>query len=140
MTREIEKILDITPEEKKEKKTPVVINKDDTDDIDINSDFEEAKNNTLVALDMLKMTAEKVKDIAFESEDMKSFDVLNTTLRTLLDGSEKLMDIHRKKHDAIKRKRSVQEVNLKQENINIENAVFTGTTADLLKKLKKNDN
>ena len=63
----------------------------------------------------------------------EAFEVFGQLLKNMTDAQEKLMDLHQKKN-RLKSDSERQEVTKAQ---NVTNALFVGSTADLLKLVKK---
>ena len=72
-------------------------------------------------------------EIAKESESPRAFEVFGQLLKNMTDTQEKLMELHRKKQ-IIENDGERQEVTKAQ---NVTNALFVGSTAELLKLVKK---
>lgn len=143
MAKDIDEILDIEPYEvtRQEKKTEIIpAQKEDEKDKEFEKDFIEAKQSILQMMDMSKDVSEKLYGMAVESEDTRAYDSLERHIKNVMHGADKLMDLYRKKYDAENKK---TEVKMTQDNsvqtVNIENAVITGSTKDILKKLKNKD-
>ena len=66
-------------------------------------------------------------------ESPRAFEVFGQLLKNMTDAQEKLMDLHQKKN-RLKSDSERQEVTKAQ---NVTNALFVGSTADLLKLVKK---
>ena len=72
-----------------------------------------------------------ILDVARESQHPRAYEVAANMIKNLSDVTEKLM-ILQKQQQELKPK----EQQATQTNINVDKAVFVGSTADLLKKLK----
>ena len=79
---------------------------------------------------------EELLDIAKSEESPRAFEVFGQLLKNMTDAQEKLMDLHQKKN-RLKSESERQEVTKAQ---NVTNALFVGSTADLLKLVKKEAN
>ena len=77
---------------------------------------------------------DNMTELAKESESPRAYEVLATLIKTVSESTKDLYDLHKKKKDLLEDKTRPTE------NINVEKAVFVGTTADLLSKIKSRDN
>lgn len=148
--REIEKILDLPSEDivdvKREIITspriehPIVKEEPDQELADIQDDVNEARENIKNLITIGTNAAEHLAQIASEKEDSKSFEALATMIKTVVSSSEALIDIQKKKIEAKSKKQGATNLNQTNQTINVNNAVFAGTTKDLIGSLKKNGN
>lgn len=120
-----------------------VITEPDKDEIQVEADFDRARHNILDALTTAKEAVEFMFVIAKDKEDAKSFDSLNGLLKNITDSSKQLVDLYNTKQQFKERKAksgprgAIEE---KGGDVNINNAIFTGTPAELkefIKNLKK---
>jgi gas vesicle protein len=76
---------------------------------------------------------EGISDLAKESESPRAYEVMATLMKTVADTTKDLFELQKKNKDLQKddKKRPQDE-----ERLNIERAVFVGSTADLLKQIK----
>jgi hypothetical protein len=106
---------------------------DDGDDAKIRQDFEEATANMKDALEWAREAAEKVLAIANDSEDDKDFTALNGLLKTIIDGSEKQVQIYTRKMEYFEKKRKTYAPDAPTNNgVYIDKAVFSGTLDQLV--------
>jgi len=121
----------------------IVAAEPDRDEIQIESDFDRARHNILDALTTAKEAVEHMFVIAKDKEDAKSFDSLNGLLKNIADSSKQLVDLYNTKQQFKERKakshpRAIADE--KRGDVNINNAIFTGTPAELktfIENLKK---
>lgn len=74
--------------------------------------------------------------LATSSEHPRSYEVLATLMKTVADTTRDLYDLQKKTKDlAAPRPEEAQG----QGNINVDKAVFVGTTSDILKQIKNNN-
>ncbi|AOO18374.1 terminase small subunit [Cyanophage S-RIM12_Sn_31_0910] len=101
-----------------------------TDSPDIKQDYE----TTRAALHMLVMKGQEavdgILDVARASDHPRAYEVAATTIKSVADTADKLIDLQKKMKelDADEKKSSPSTVN---------NTMFIGSTADLQKMLKK---
>ena len=108
---------------------PVVVNEDDTKD----NDFQYARENLYDIIENGRDAMGELLEIAKAEESPRAFEVFGQLLKNMTDTQGTLMELHQKKQkleDAGDR----QEVTKAQ---NVTNALFVGSTADLLKLVKK---
>ena len=104
-------------------------------DIDLKDDYEKTRD-TIDSL--IAKGTEAIDDmlaIARESEKARDFEVVGGMIKTVVDASKELLDIQKKMRDITGKKE-----NLGSSTTNIKQAVFVGSTDDLLKardQLKK---
>jgi len=110
---------------------PVVINGDVDDTKD--TDFQYARENLYDIIEKGRDAMEELLEIAKAEESPRAFEVFGQLLKSMTDSQETLMDLHQKKQK-LENAGDRQEVTQAQ---NITNALFVGSTADLLKLVKK---
>ena len=108
---------------------PVVINGDETKD----NDFQYARENLYDIIEKGRDAMEELLEIAKAEESPRAFEVFGQLLKSMSDSQETLMDLHQKKQK-LENAGNGQEVAKAQ---NVTNALFVGSTADLLKLVKK---
>ena len=103
------------------------------------TDFRYARENMYHIIERGRDAMDELLDIAKAEESPRAFEVFGQLLKNMTDTQEKLMELHRKKQ-IIENDGERQEVNRAQ---NVTNALFVGSTAELLKlvkqETKKND-
>ena len=81
---------------------------------------------------------ETLTDLAKDSESPRAYEVLATMLRTVADTTKDLYDLQKKAKELKITSEPGKKV-LDNGSVNIDKAVFVGTTTELLKSLKEND-
>jgi hypothetical protein len=120
----------VPPPEKKEE--PVVLEKDAQEDYDLSRNiFHNLINtgNTAIV---------GIGDLARLSDSPRAYEVLATLIRTVADTTKDLYDLQKKTKE-LKQFNAPGKKVLDTGEINIDKAVFVGTTTDLLDRLKKQD-
>ena len=130
----IEKHLDLVENNKEilntnENSPPAVINGDGDKD----SDFQYARENMYHIIERGRDAMDELLEIAKAEESPRAFEVFGQLLKNMTDSQEKLMELHQKKQK-IENDGERQEVTKAQ---NVTNALFVGSTAELLKLVKK---
>ena len=134
----IEKHLDLVDETKDVLNTigtvtPSVIIESQAEDEKANSDFQYARENMYDVIEKGRDAMEELLDIAKSEESPRAFEVFGQLLKNMTDAQEKLMDLHHKKNQ-LNSDNERQEVTKAQ---NVTNALFIGSTAELLKLVKQ---
>ena len=106
-----------------------VANNDDNE----NNDFQYARENLYHIIERGRDAMDELLEIAKSEESPRAFEVFGQLLKNMTDSQEKLMELHQKKQK-LENDGERQEVTKAQ---NVTNALFVGSTADLLKLVKK---
>ena len=106
-----------------------VANNDDNE----NNDFQYARENLYHIIERGRDAMDELLEIAKAEESPRAFEVFGQLLKNMTDSQEKLMELHQKKQK-LENDGDRQEVTRAQ---NVTNALFVGSTADLLKLVKK---
>lgn len=101
---------------------------------DAESDYELARRTFRNLIEQGNLAMEDMKNLARESESPRAYEVFSTMMKTISETTKDLYDLHKKTKD-------LKEINNKTSKsddgtINVEKAVFVGTTAELLKRVK----
>ena len=130
--KRIEKHLDLVEHNKEHyiepKILPVTINGEEKD-----TDFRYARENMYHIIERGRDAMDELLEIAKAEESPRAFEVFGQLLKNMTDTQEKLLELHRKKQ-IIENDGERQEVTKAQ---NVTNALFVGSTAELLKLVKK---
>jgi hypothetical protein len=78
---------------------------------------------------------EGIADLAQQSESPRAYEVMATLMKTVADTTKDLFDLQKRKKDLA----GGNEKKLDETAITIDKAVFVGTTAELLRKVKGNE-
>ena len=130
----IEKHLDLVDENNKEilntsEILPATINGEG----DKNTDFQYARENMYHIIERGRDAMDELLEIAKAEESPRAFEVFGQLLKNMTESQEKLMELHQKKQK-LESDGDRQEVTRAQ---NVTNALFVGSTAELLKLVKK---
>jgi hypothetical protein len=105
-------------------------------------DQEDQKNDYLLArktfrelIDKGNGAIEGISDLAIQSESPRAYEVMATLMKTVADTTNQLFDLQKRKKDLV----GGTEKKLDETAITIDKAVFVGTTAELLRKVKSNE-
>jgi hypothetical protein len=105
-------------------------------------DQEDQKNDYVLArrtfrdlIDKGNDAIEGISDLAKQSESPRAYEVMATLMKTVAETTKDLFDLQKRKKDLA----GGNEKKLDETAITIDKAVFVGTTAELLKKVKGNE-
>ena len=124
----IDEILEITslvptPEMAPEPPARIIPKTGKDDDIDYNY----ARENYYNLIERNQDAVEEMLEIAKQSEHPRAFEVVGQLIKSGLDANKELMALHKTKKEL-----SIE----KNSSVNVNNAVFVGSTAELQKLLK----
>ena len=127
----LSEIFDIEPMEQPEvlpavKPTTEVIASDE-----VETDAALARKNIKGLLDKGGAAIDNLLLVAQESEHPRAYEVAANFIKTLSDLNKDLLEIQ-------KQKQSLRPVEINNQSINVEKAVFVGSTAELLKQIREN--
>ena len=111
-------VVGITPEQKPDRL------KDD-----IEKDYEYTRGNLYSIIEKGQEAINGILELAQESEMPRAYEVAGQLIKSVSDATDKLMDLQKKLKD-------VEEENTKTTNVT-NNALFVGSTADLAKLIKQ---
>ena len=126
LNEKLSEALEIQPLEIKQS-IEIVEVKDVVDD-----DAEFARQNIRDVIVKGNDAASHIVEIAKQSEHPRAFEVAAGMLKNLSDMNKDLLEIQKRKQDL------QPKVTNNTQNLNIDKAVFVGSTAELLKQLKEN--
>ena len=132
----IEKHLDLVEHNKKyntEVETTILPATIDINGEEKETDFRYARENMYHIIERGRDAMEELLEIAKAEESPRAFEVFGQLLKNMTDTQEKLMELHQKKQK-LENDGERQEVTKAQ---NVTNALFVGSTAELLKLVKK---
>ena len=128
LNKNLSEIFDVEPiEEKTIEVLPAVID-DNTNQID--SDAEFARTNMRTLIDNGNKALTELSAVANQSESPRAYEVLATMMKNLADMNKDLLELQKRRRE-LQPKESTQ-------NVNIDKAVFVGSTAELVKMIKSN--
>jgi hypothetical protein len=127
----LSEIFDIEPMKQTEvlpavKPTTEVVASDE-----IETDAALARKNIKGLLDKGGAAIDNLLLVAQESEHPRAYEVAANFIKTLGDLNKDLLEIQ-------KQKQSLRPVEINNQSINVEKAVFVGSTAELLKQIREN--
>ena len=107
-----------------------VMNEITSTDNDIDDDYKYARENLKEIIDSAQQSIADLASIASTSESPRAYEVLSTMMKTIVDANKDLLDIHK----SVKKLKEDTDSAPK----NVTNALFVGSTSDLMKAIKDN--
>jgi gas vesicle protein len=107
-----------------------VMNEIPSTDNDIDDDYKYARENLKEIIDSAQQSIADLASIASTSESPRAYEVLSTMMKTIVDANHGLLDIHK----SVKKLKEDTDSAPK----NVTNALFVGSTSDLMKAIKDN--
>ena len=120
-------IFDVEPIKGEEKTILLPVTVEASDPINADADF--ARNNIRELVTQGNQAVDELMLIARDGQHPRAFEVLSGLMKNLADMNKDLLEIHKRKKDLVPKAES-------QNNLNIDKAVFVGSTAELVKMLK----
>jgi gas vesicle protein len=108
-----------------------VMNETPSTDNDIDDDYKYARENLKEIIDSAQQSIADLASIASTSESPRAYEVLSTMMKTIVDANKDLLDIH-------KSVKKLKEDNNTSAPKNVTNALFVGSTSDLMNLIKDN--
>jgi len=103
---------------------------------DQQADYALARKTFRALIDKGNNAIEDLTDLAKQSESPRAYEVLSTLMKTVSDTTKDLYDLQKKTKELNKEDKSRPQ---DEQRITVEKAVFIGSTAELLKQVKNND-
>ena len=107
---------------------PAVI--EEVSSTDTETDFEFARNNMKELIKKGNQAVDNILEVAKATDHPRAFEVVATLINSVAAMNKDLMDIRKKKQDLTGEKKTQQ--------INVDKAVFVGSTTDLIRQIKEN--
>lgn len=101
---------------------------------DIKADYNLSRKTFRDLINKGNAAMESLTDLAKESESPRAYEVLATMMKTVADTTKDLYDLQKKTKDLKGEKKE------DAPSVTVEKAVFVGTTAELLQKVKEKKN
>lgn len=137
MNHEVDESLSNIFSPVKEKRAPVLINQtpEVQKDYQAEADLEYVRANLYDLMGNGTEAISQMMQLAKESQHPRTYEVLSNFIKNMGDVSDKLIQLHKSKKEL-----TATEEKHQAAGINVEQAVFVGSTADLLKKIKSDGN
>jgi len=105
-----------------------VMNETPSTDNDVDDDYKYARENLKEIIDSAQQSIADLASIASTSESPRAYEVLSTMMKTIVEANHGLLDIHK----SVKKLKEDTDSAPK----NVTNALFVGSTSDLMKAIK----
>ena len=137
MNHEVDESLSNIFSPVEEKRSPVLINQapDTPKDYQAEADVEYVRANLYDLMGNGSEAINQMMQLAKESQHPRTYEVLSNFIKNMGDVGDKLIQLHKSKKEL-----TATEEKKAPAGINVEQAVFVGSTADLLKKIKSDGN
>jgi hypothetical protein len=99
-------------------------------------DFTFARSNIRNLIRQGTGAVDNILEVARESEHPRAYEVVSTLIKTMAEMNKDLIDIQKKKKEMIGGSAKSQD----NQTINVDKAVFVGSTTDLIKQMKEKKN
>jgi len=126
----LSEIFDIEPIQKVESLPVVTTSTEVVVGDEVETDAALARKNIKSLLDKGSNAIDNLLLVAQESEHPRAYEVAANFIKTLADLNKDLLDVQKKKSDL--------RPQVATQSINVEKAVFVGSTAELLKQIREN--
>jgi hypothetical protein len=103
---------------------------------DAAADYELARQTLMALMQEGIKAVEDARSVASSNENPMSFQAVATLIKAVGDTTKELFDIHRKTKQLKEIPQDPNKKILDDGNVNIDKAVFVGTTSDLMDKIK----
>jgi hypothetical protein len=130
----IEHEQEILPPVKKQEVAVAPVPTEDQEDQ--KDDYKLARTTFRDLIDKGNNAIEGISDLAKQSESPRAYEVMATLMKTVADTTKDLFDLQKRKKELA----GGTEKKLDETAVNVERAIFVGTTAELLKRVKNNEN
>ena len=129
LNQNLSEIFDVEPiEEQKIETLPVVV-EDSVNQIDADANFARTNMRTLITNG--NDALQKLAYVADQSESPRAYEVLATMMKNLAEMNKDLLELQKQKRELAPQSDSTK-------GVNIDKAVFVGSTTELLKMIKSN--
>jgi hypothetical protein len=131
--KKIGKVLDVVIEEDETKLTTIqqtdtVPYKDTEEDDTFQRDFEYTRENIMRVIETGQHSLEELFELARQSQNARAFEVLSGLIKNISDANKDLMELHRKRKEIDPSKEDSPHT--------VNQNLFVGSTADLMKMIK----
>ncbi len=133
LEEKVNEILGIENKEPKETKEfkPLVPRKENKESPDVDNDYKYSRENYYNLIERGQEAIEGILDVAREGQHPRAYEVAGALIKNVADTVDKLQDLQKK----LKELKDLP----KTANPQIKNALFVGSTAELQKMLKKDE-
>ncbi len=116
-------------------KHPIVVPRSKDQSKDIQTDYEYARSNLYQVIEKGSYALDSLLELAKASEHPRAFEVVGQLTKTLVDANKDLLAIQKQ----VKELKKEEEQNETAKSGTVNNNLFVGSTADLLKMIKEGE-
>lgn len=136
LEKNMEAIFDLPTDTKSmaetiEESRVTVMNETPSTDNDIDDDYKYARENLKEIIDSAQQSIADLASIASTSESPRAYEVLSTMMKTIVDANKDLLELQ-------KSVKKLKEDNNTSAPQNVTNALYVGSTSDLMNLIKDN--
>ena len=132
MNKNLSEIFDVNPIQEKSKESTEIIPAPKELDSDVQEDIAFARSNIRNLIRQGSSAVGDILEVARASEHPRAYEVVSTLMKTMADMNKDLLGIQKTKIELTGEKPAQE-----QQTINVDKAVFVGSTTDLIKKIKE---
>ncbi len=129
LNKNLSEIFDVEPIQEQTVETLPVVIEDNINQVDADAEF--ARNNMRELISNGNKALTDLASVANQSESPRAYEVLATMMKNLAEMNKDLLELQ-------KRKRELAPQSETTKGVNIDKAVFVGSTTELLKMIKSN--
>ena len=129
LNKNLSEIFDVEPIQEQTVETLPVVIEDSVNQVDADAEF--ARNNMRTLITNGNDALEKLAYVADQSESPRAYEVLATMMKNLAEMNKDLLELQKRKRELAPQSESAK-------GVNIDKAVFVGSTTELLKMIKSN--
>ena len=129
LNKNLSEIFDVEPIQEQTVETLPVVIEDNINQVDADAEF--ARNNMRELISNGNKALTDLASVANQSESPRAYEVLATMMKNLAEMNKDLLELQKQKRELAPQSESTK-------GVNIDKAVFVGSTTELLKMIKAN--
>ena len=129
LNKNLSEIFDVEPIQEQTVETLPVVIEDSVNQVDADAEF--ARNNMRELISNGNKALTDLASVANQSESPRAYEVLATMMKNLAEMNKDLLELQKRKKELAPQSESAK-------GVNIDKAVFVGSTTELLKMIKAN--
>jgi hypothetical protein len=135
LNKNLSEIFDVNPLEVQQSQSVIPAPEELSDDAQ--EDFAFARSNIRNLIRQGTGAVDNILEVARESEHPRAYEVVSTLIKTMAEMNKDLLDIQKKKKELVGGSTTKNQDN---QTINVDKAVFVGSTTDIIKQMKEKKN
>jgi hypothetical protein len=133
LNKNLSEIFDVNPIEEQTREVTEIIPAPKELDSEVHEDIAFARSNIKNLIRQGSSAVGNILEVARASEHPRAYEVVSTLMKTMADMNKDLLGIQKTKLELTGEKPNQDQ----QQTINVDKAVFVGSTTDLIKKIKE---